>query len=705
MKNQRNIFKEEAYELLTELESALMELEETPADADLVARVFRAMHTIKGSGAMFGFDAVAAFTHEVETTFDLVRDGRLAVTPELINLGLTARDHIKVLLDTDETASEAERAKERDIMEGFKALRQTGSTDYENNEGLFEEALSDSFEEEAYDQGSETTYRIRFKPHRGIFANGTNPALLLDELRELGRCHVVAQFDDIPFLDSIDPEACHLFWDILLATDKEINAIKDVFIFVEDDCDLSIDAIDDSYHPNEEYKKLGQILVERRDVKSEDLARILKNQKRLGSLLVEAGLADSRAVESALLEQELVNKRRKQRSQAQTASSIRVSAKKLDILMDLVGELVTVQARLSQKAASGKDGELLAISEEVERLASELRDNAMSIRMLPIGTTFSKFKRMVHDLSKDMGKEVVMTTAGGETELDKTVIEQLSDPLVHIVRNCIDHGIEFTGTRQAAGKPEAGTINLAAIHAGTDVVIKISDDGAGLNAEKIRAKAIEKGLIAPEAELGEQEIYQLIFTPGFSTASEVSGISGRGVGMDVVKQSIEALRGVVEVDTRPGKGTTMTLKLPLTLAIIDGFLVEIGEVFYVIPLSSVEECLELARAQADKAQERGMINLRGEVVSYLSLRKYFAVEQAPPPYEQVVVTEACGIRIGFGVDRFVGQHQTVIKSLGKAYKGIREISGATILGDGSVALILDVQQLVESIQNTLSEAA
>ncbi len=716
MDNQKALFREEAYELLAELEESLLALEETPEDGDLISRVFRAMHTIKGSGAMFGFEAISEFTHEVETVFDRVREGRLPVTPHLINMSLLARDHIKTLLEADVQGVDADTAKGEEIIQAFKSLQGAGpsptgdeleeeapfpaepSTGAACGEGASEE---DTSEEEAV----EATYRIRFRPQPNLLANGTNPVLLFRELREMGDCHIVAQTDPIPPLDEIDPELCYTFWDIILTTRQGVNAIRDVFIFVEDDCDLSIDIIDEEDLAQADYKRLGEILVERGDVSSADLKRLLDGQQRIGQLLVEEKLVCSGVVESALMEQNIVKEKRQRRQEAQSASSIRVAADKLDTLVDLVGELVTVQARLSQKAALRRDPDLLAVSEEVERLTAELRDNTMSIRMLPMGTTFRKFKRLVRDLSTELGKEVQLTTAGGETELDKTVIEQLSDPLVHIIRNSIDHGIESPAERRAAGKSACGSVHLAAMHSGAYVLIRVSDDGAGLDSTRIREKALQKGLISPDADLSEKDIYQLVFTPGFSTAARVSDVSGRGVGMDVVKQRIEALRGSVEVESMPGAGTTLTLKLPLTLAIIDGFLVQIGGGRFVLPLSTVEECLELTRAEADQAQERSMINLRGEVVAFMGLRRYFRIEEQAPEYEQVVVVEANGMRIGFGVDRFIGQHQTVIKSLGRAYKGIREISGATILGDGTVALILDIPQLVEAIQGALSQAA
>jgi len=361
--------------------------------------------------------------------------------------------------------------------------------------------------------------------------------------------------------------------------------------------------------------------------------------------------------------------------------------------VDLVGEMVTAQARLNQKASELNNSDLTLITEEIERLVAGLRDNTMSLRMLQIGVTFSSFKRLVRDLSAELGKEIILTTDGGETELDKTVIERLNDPLVHIIRNSIDHGIENPEVRKQAGKPAQGTINLSARHTGAHVAIQISDDGAGLDTQVIRAKALEKGLITLDENLTEKEIFQLIFAPGFSTAKSVTDVSGRGVVMDVVKINVESLHGTIEIESRKGKGTTITLKLPLTLAIIDGLMVNIGDDYFILPLSSVEECVELDKKKADKIKGRNILNVRGEVVPYIRLRDQFEIESEKPELEHMVITEVSGERIGFVVDNVIGGHQTVIKSLGPAFKDIQDVSGATILGDGTVALILDVNKL------------
>ena len=403
-------------------------------------------------------------------------------------------------------------------------------------------------------------------------------------------------------------------------------------------------------------------------------------------------------IESALVEQQHVREERQKRQVAESVASIRVPAAKLDSLVNMVGELVTIQSRLSALATRLGDPALTQVAEEVESLTGELRENAMSVRMLPIGTTFSKFQRLVRDLSAGLGKEIVLQTEGEETELDKTVIERLNDPLIHLIRNCIDHGIERPEARTAAGKPLQGIVHLSAEHSGAFVFIRIRDDGAGLDSEAIRAKAVERKMITPDAALSERELYALIFAPGFSTAKEVTNVSGRGVGMDVVKKGIDALQGSIEIESRKGAGTSVILKLPLTMAIIDGLLVRIGEAHFILPLSFVDECVELSRQQVADAHGRNLVAIRGELVPYIPLRRRFGIPGEPPEIEQIVTTRIDGGRIGLVVDQVIGEHQTVIKPLGRMYRGVDEMSGATILGDGRVALIIDIANLVRSAE-------
>jgi two-component system chemotaxis sensor kinase CheA len=695
----KNVYKEEAYELLSDLESALLELEEAPDDAELIGRIFRALHTIKGSGSMFGFDAIAEFTHEVETVFDMVRNEEMSVTKELIDLTLSSRDLINTMLDDPETGNSADKEKAGEIIASLQKLVPNKN---EQKEEKISPAPSQNDSRELSGQGErQITYRIRFRPPADIFTRGIDPVLLVNELSELGMCKIVALKDTIPLLHDIVPEHCYTYWDIILTTNRNASAIKDTFIFVEDDSELNIAVIDDSIGSDKEssHKKLGDILVERGDLDNEDLRTILKKQKRVGQMLVDANLVGTAKVESALAEQQHMQKITEKRDTQQkkdSASSIRVESEKLDRLVNLVGELVTVQARLTQTASSRNDPELVLVAEEVERLTEELRDNTMSVRMVPIGSMFTRFKRLIRDLSSEMGKTIEMSTEGADTELDKTVIDKLNDPLVHLIRNSIDHGIETPGEREASGKPHQGMLHLSATHSGANVLIEIVDDGAGLNPEAIRAKAVERGLIEPDAELSEKDIFSLILEPGFSTAETVTNVSGRGVGMDVVKRSIEALRGAIDISSRRGVGTTITLKIPLTLAIIDGLLVKIGGEVFVIPLSLVEECVELTEEDIEKAHGRQIANVRGEIVPYINLRDKFSIMEDKPDIEQIVIADMDDNRVGFVVDDVIGEHQTVIKTLGKFYRDVEGVSGATILGDGTVALILDVPKLVQS---------
>jgi len=699
--DQRAAFREEAYELLGELETSLLELEEQPENMDLIGRVFRAMHTIKGSGSMFGFTEVSRFTHEVETVYDMVRNGALSVSPQLVSLSLAARDMIKELLDADLDDGNVDQQRVQELIDGFRAYLKNDPSPVKN------EIVASSSANAPKNETLPRVYRIHFQPAADIFLTGTNPLALINELRELGDCQAIARTEQLPCLDELDPEKCYVGWDIILTTERSMDEIRDVFIFVEDDSKLSITLVEDGSEETEEenrsYKMLGELLVERGDLDLETLKRFLDGRKKIGELLMDAGLVKPEQIEAALKEQEQVRKVREKRQQsspqgntAEAVTSLRVPADKLDKLVDLVGELVTVQSRLSQTAAVRQDSELTAIAEEVERLTEELRDNTLNIRMLPIGSTFSKFKRLVRDLSQDLGKQVEMTTSGAETELDKTVLEKLNDPLVHIIRNSIDHGIETPDVRRAAGKPEGGTVHLSAEHSGDSVLLTIRDDGKGLDANAIRAKAVEKGLISETDTLSTSELYQLIFAPGFSTAKTISSVSGRGVGMDVVKKAIEALRGSIEIDSAPGLGTLLKIKIPLTLAIIESLLVRIGDAHFVLPLALVEECVELTAADVAAAHGRHLANVRGQLIPYIPLRQRFAIDGDVPAIQQVVVTQVDQQQIGFVVDHVIGEHQTVIKSLGRMYKDVSGISGATILGDGSVALILDAYELLHS---------
>jgi len=457
----------------------------------------------------------------------------------------------------------------------------------------------------------------------------------------------------------------------------------------------------------DEAKPLGQILVERGDLSPEELDKSLQQHKKLGERLVEAGVVPPEKVAAALEEQKKQKETVEKRAKIEKISNIRVSSDKLDKLFNLIGELVTVQERLSQvsdqvRKSNGNDlakvlreFDLEGISEEISLLTNNLRDNALSVRMQPIESTFTKFKRLIHDLSTDLKKEIDLTMSGTETEIDKTVIDKLDEPLMHMIRNCADHGIETPEIRVANGKPRRGTIHLSAEHVAGNVVIHVRDDGGGLKKDLILQRAIEREVISPNAQLSDREIFGLVFMPGFSTAKEVTSVSGRGVGMDVVRRTIEDLRGTIDVFSTPGQGTQIDITLPLTLAIIDGLLVSIADRSFVLPLSIVEECIELKREDEKKSSTGGnLANVRGSLVPYIKLRESFKIPGKPPEIQQIVISHIKGQKLGFVVDSVIGEHKTVIKSLGKIYNNVPEFSGASILGDGSIAIILDATRLV-----------
>jgi two-component system chemotaxis sensor kinase CheA len=677
-------FLTEADELLEELEHALIELEVSPSNEELIGKVFRAMHTIKGSGAMFDYVNLANFVHGIETAYDLIREKKLSVTHDLIENSLKSCDVIREMLKDKNLSYESEHIVE--IMNFFSVLSHAP------------QEVTEVTNSKAETLGELVTFRIRFKPNKDIFRNGVNVVLLFKELMELGECRVIAHTEQIPSLEHLDCEICYVSWDIILTTDKGENSIKDVFIFVEDDCEITITPVvyHDPYGECEQ-DKIGEILVEKGDITQEELNRILAEKKRLGEILIEQGAVAPSDVNAALEEQDHINEIKIKRQEIESKNSIRVASDKLDFLVDLVGELVTVQARLSQTAIQRNEADLIKIAEEVERLVWDLRDNTMSIRMLPIGSTFNKFNRLVRDLSKTLGKKIELITEGGETELDKTVIERLNDPLIHLIRNSIDHGLEMPDERLQANKNETGVITLSAKHSGDSVLIEIKDDGRGLDPDKIRQKAISKGIITENDVLSEKALCDLILTPGFSTAEKVSNISGRGVGMDVVKKNIEALKGTLKISSVKGKGTEMNLRLPLTLAIIDGLLIRISDQFFIIPLAVVEECVELTNNDVQNTHGRDIIQLRGDIVPYIKLRTLFDLKGSVPNIQQIVVTKIDGRRVGFVADAVIGDHQTVIKSLGRVFKNVHGVSGATILGDGSVALIIDIVKIYQGI--------
>ena len=672
------IFRQEAAELLETLETVLLDLGQRPGDGDLVDAAFRALHTIKGSGAMFGFDRVAAFTHDFETAFDLIRKGRIVADHEIVTVSLSAKDYIRTLIEdpdsTDAIIGEAIVAELHRLVSGLGA----GGAGAEAPEP---EAPAPAAEASPGEAG--WAIGIAFNPD--ILRNGTNPLGLLDELRDLGPCEVVADLGAVPELAALDPEHCFIRWTVRLHAPCPREAVEDVFMFVSDEMTLTIAPLEEAAPDAAQAPA---------PMPAAQAAAVSAPPARKTPAAKTPVPAKPAAGEAPAAERPAPDKAEHNRRSDDKGSTVRVQAERLDELMDRVGELVIAQARLSQLAHVSNDLAIKAIAEEVERLASGLRDTTMGVRMVPMGTLFARFRRLVHDLSRDLSKPVEFVTVGEDTEMDKTMIERLADPLVHLIRNAIDHGIENAEARAAAGKPATGRIELSARYVGAQVLVSVQDDGGGLDTARIRAKAEENGLIQPGAALSEHEIHQFLFHPGFSTARTISALSGRGVGMDVVKRTIEAMRGSIDLTTVPGLGSSVTLRLPLTLAIIDGLLIRVGEGRYIIPLSAVEECLELTPADENRSRGRSFLSVRGELVPFLRLREQFEAAGEPDPHQKVIIISTGEMRVGLVADQIIGSHQTVIKSLSKLHADVTMFSGATILGDGSAALILDVAQLV-----------
>jgi two-component system chemotaxis sensor kinase CheA len=684
----QKVFIEEAQEIFEALEQDFVALETSPGDIELVNKIFRGLHTLKGSGAMFEFHRLSGFAHELETLFDAVRNGKVAITAEIITISLESLDLLKVILaNPDDVTAQA-------VQEGslvgmiHKCMPENGPTEKSPTKETVE--IKDKNDEL-------TIYRINFKPDKDIFVKGISPVVLFKNLASLGKLYCFEHEENIPVLSDLNPEWCYTSWTCILVTTAPLDSIRDVFIFAEGSGEISITEIIRGERQLEEQSipLIGDILLSKGDITNEEIEKIVRNRKLFGQQAVEMGFTSKEKVESALFEQNTLHNVKKEVVSHSAGSSIRVQNEKLDILTNAVSELVTLQARLSQYAEVKKEPELTTIAEYLEKLTLSLRDTVMVIRMVPVEEGFSSMHRLVRDLARDLKKKVNLTIIGGDTELDKTVIDNLKDPMMHLIRNCIDHGLENPEGRIAAGKPECGQVTIRAEHIGSHVIVSVTDDGKGLDSKRILSKAIEKGLVAETDSLTEADIFGLIFLPGFSTAEKTTNVSGRGVGMDVVKRNIESIRGEVTVDSQDGVGTTVRMKLPITLAIIDGLLFTVNDELFVVNISSVSECLELTPEIRRIAGEQNIFKLRDEVVPFVPLREILNIPGTPPEYEQIIIMHTLDQTLGFVVDNVVGKHQTVVKTTSRHFSNVKEVTGATILGDGRIALILDVNALKE----------
>ncbi|WNY66905.1 chemotaxis protein CheA [Borreliella lusitaniae] len=703
----KNSFKEESIENISDIEQALLNLE-VSSDQDIVNSIFRNLHTIKGSSGMFGFNFTASLVHEIETVLDVVKDGRASFNQAAIDATLMSVDFIRELIEGDEVISEVDFSKRKqflvdeikkvfetsDLKVAFQEALENDFSKSENSSALEEsvKSISDNkFDDEAL-RSEFKSYKILFSPAKGILFHGHKPINLLSKLIDLGSGHVRAKVDNIPDLELISPDNVYVDWEIRLDTEESRENIKDVFIFLDSQSKIDIQELDKGFDADrDDNVGLKNFNLPRPDKSTKDIANSsFKKSEVVGKSFFNGDKNRFNVQDDSA------------RSKVNIAS-IKVDSKKLDHLVNLVGELVTIQSKLSKEAENRNSNILNSISAEFSLLINELRDYTTGLRTVPIEILFVKFQRIVKDLSTNLGKSILYRASGGDTVLDKSIIEKLNEPLVHLIRNSIDHGIESSEEREKLGKDPQGTIKLSACQSGDSVIVIIEDDGRGLDKNKILKKAVERNIISDSVAktLSNIDAYNLIFEPGFSTASSVTDISGRGVGMDVVKKQVESLRGNVVLESELGKYTRTKLIFPLTLAIIEGWLVRVKDEHFIIPLSNVESCLESNKSisQIDGVEAKGnVMNYRGSMISFIRLREFFHISDEKSFNEQVVVVNTNSGKMGIVVDEVLGQHQTVIKALGKIYSRVEGVSGATILGDGSLALVVDIDAITKLIR-------
>jgi len=710
----------ECSELLASMESALLVLEKSPTDFDSINAVFRAAHTIKGSSGMFGFSGVVEFTHVLENFLEKLRQGKFTVNSDIIAVLLSCGDHISELVSLY-TGSDHYAIDEKLKAKGDKLLEQL-SIIQPGMVLVTKSAQKDASAESSVEKNQESSktrvsnpyWHISLRFSRDILKQGLDPSSFINYLSETGEImQVMTIADAVPDLNKMDAEDCYLGFEISLKSDASREAILNVFEFMQDSSVIKViepradigEYLQLTKSTPESFERMKEILLDmgvltdqelqlspegKKNEVSEETVMALEENESNGAVHPSLDLPGKK--EANIGEEKIL------RSVSDTAANfIRIEAKKLDNLINLVGELVINVANIRQLSENNGDKDIIEASLTMSRLVEEVRDSAMNIRMVQIGETFKRFERVVRDLSRQMGKQIELEISGGETELDKTVVERINDPLMHLIRNSIDHGIGTPEDRKKKGKNPTGKIRINALHETGNIVIEISDDGDGLNKEKILKKALERKIAKPTVTYSDEEIYNFIFEPGLSTSDRVTDVSGRGVGMDVVRRNIESLRGGIEIDSKPGEGTVMRISLPLTLAIIDGFLVEIGSVFYVIPLDMVLECINISSEDEISKESGNFVNLRGEVLPYLRMREFFNVDDigSERTQDNIIVVRYGNHKAGLLVDRLIGEYQTVIKPLGKLFNNLHGISGSTILGNGSVSLILDIPKLIK----------
>lgn len=736
-------FLEEANDLTNNLENALLRLDINNVDEPLIQEIFRIMHTIKGNSAMFGFKRIDEFTHNLESIYDLVRNNKISLSKEILDVSFIGLDHINTLLKHENDLPADLNEKHEKLVKGLLKMVEDLQNESKGAKPKAAESVSpepapvkeeqkvevkkeEQASAEANTITNENVFYIFFEPKPEIFTFGNNPFYLVEDVTKLGKARVYPKYNKLPTIEDIDPQLCYTNWEIVLITESDINTIKDVFIFVEDDCNIeiikieNIQAIDENF-----YASLDAIGYSDRYIDPSTISSTIKaNEKDLAKIEVEVVEPVIGDIQENVVKEEVIETKAtqsepvvevpepiKDTSTKQEAkisdkkpvanavvqkessiSSIRVSSEKLDGLMNLISEMVTLQARISLIANESENTEFAVVSENLEKVSRRLRDTAFNICLVPLESILTRFQRLIRDVSVELNKEVQFITKGAETELDKNIIEGLADPIMHIIRNSLDHGLETKEKRIEKNKPAKGTIKLEAYYSGTNVYIEISDDGGGINTSKLRDKAIQKSLINTEDILSHKELLELIFAPGLSTAAKITELSGRGVGMDVVKRKIKDLRGEVEIDSELNVGTKITIKLPLTLSIIDGLLVKVGDTLYIIPLNVVNFIFSAPKSTINSFND--LIVHNGEEIPYINLRKEFNENDDEHSYLQFVVVNYKEFKVGIIIDKVIGEYQAVLKPIGKLFKHQDFVSGATILGDGTIALVLDTNRII-----------
>lgn len=667
----QEIFFEEAYDLINQLEEKLLQMESQPDDPDLIDTIFRIMHTLKGNSNMFGHAHLGEITHHLENIYDEIRSHKIEINRQILNITLQCVDHFRNLIEDIELKDATNKSIQDSILNEITDILKPSNQVLETkSEGTRVE-------------NSMKTYYLFFEPLSNIFDDGTNPLYFVYDLLDIGQCLAIPTIEKIPDTDEYHPEMCYTSWHIVISTKNAPDLISDNFIFLRDESQPSVNHISDIdlLASPEFIEKFKSAAVSTESIESQltetngdagvqkDAPRVIKTK----TTATESGMA-----------------------------SIRVASTKIDLMMNYISELVTKQAELSMLAVENKIPQLQEVAESIESISRDLRDNAFSISLIPIEKSALRFQRLVRDVSTKFNKQVDFIVEGKETELDKTIIEKIVDPIMHILRNSIDHGIELPEVRKRKGKPEHGTIRLRAFPSGAHVIIEISDDGAGINVDMVKKVAVRKGYITENDEFTTEDMLKLILQPGFSTTENVSEVSGRGVGMDVVNQKIMEIRGELDVKTEANMGTTMTIKLPLTISIIDSLLVKIGDTFYLIALSVVERCAEVLTPVITESSTN-YLNMDNEFIPFIDLRKEFEVEGDRGSHQRLIMVKHADMKVAIVVDEILGNHQAVLKTLGQIYRRQEIISGASILGNGDVSLVLDTNKLVQEYMSSKKE--